>query len=102
MSGQPQAPAALLPGKQPPVPIGHEAGEPESVRTQWKGQSRLPLPKSKYFSLKSTLCVVMPCSLEKGQRFEGTPLQSASASKSRQPAEAGVKLYNNAVSVEIM
>jgi hypothetical protein len=43
VSGHLHAPAALLPGKEPPVPIGQEAGwAPELVWTIWRKLLTLP------------------------------------------------------------
>jgi hypothetical protein len=41
--GQLHAQAALLPGKEPPVPMGLEAGwTPEPVWTTWRGEKSCP------------------------------------------------------------
>jgi hypothetical protein len=43
MSGQFHAPAALSPGKEPPVPIGYEVGwTPEPVWTTWRSKNSSP------------------------------------------------------------
>jgi hypothetical protein len=46
MSGQFHAPAALSPGKEPPVPIGQDAGwAPEPVLSFEREEKSLPLPE---------------------------------------------------------
>jgi hypothetical protein len=43
VSGQIHAPAALPPGKEPPVPIGYEVGwTPEPVYTTWRSENSCP------------------------------------------------------------
>jgi hypothetical protein len=43
VSGQLHSPAALLPGKQPPIPIVYEAGwDPEPVWTLWRRKNVTP------------------------------------------------------------
>jgi len=46
VNGQPHATAALPPGKEPPVPIGYEAGWAlEPVWTRWR-REKFPAPAS--------------------------------------------------------
>jgi hypothetical protein len=47
MSGQLHAPAALPPGKEPPVPNGYEAGwAAEPVWNSWRGEKSCPYTDS--------------------------------------------------------
>jgi hypothetical protein len=52
VSGQLHSPAALFPGKQPPVPIRQQAGwVPETLRTLWRSENPLSLPGFKRLPL---------------------------------------------------
>jgi hypothetical protein len=47
VSGQLHVPAALPPGKEPPVSTGYEAGwAPGMVRTLWNGERNLALAEN--------------------------------------------------------
>jgi hypothetical protein len=67
VSGQLQAPAALPPGKEPPVPFGEEAGwAPEPVWTQW-WREKFPAPAGNWAPVirsSSPLPVAVPTELQ--------------------------------------
>jgi len=59
VSGQLHVPAALAPGKQPPVPTDQEVGwAPEQVWTWWREKSQVPARTKRNICYSSGQCLL--------------------------------------------